>query len=294
MTTESDQPLGAATDRHGSGSDRSEVGNDAHYILSTGEAGAARLAILSSVLGPTTEAFLSRAGLKVGMRTLDLGCGGGDVTRLIARVVGDAEVVGIDSDPLVIAVAAGHPVDVGTHRRPRYLVGTAEDVHDVGEFDFVYARFLLTHLSDPPAVLRSLVSACPPGTTIAVEDIDFAGHVCDPPSPAFDRFVELYQQTARAHGADPCIGPKLPELLRSVGLVDVESTALVPQFTEGEGKLIAYLTFVQIQPSLVALGLAGQSELRGISTELRRLGDDGWSMMSLAGIVQASGRIPTG
>jgi len=188
------------------------------------------------------------------MRTLDLGCGGGDVTRLMAGVVGDADVVGIDSDPLVIAIAAGHPLDVGTRRRPRFLVGTAEDLHDVGDFDFVYARFLLTHLSDPHAVLRSLVSVCPPGATIAVEDIDFAAHVCDPPSSAFDRFVELYQQTARAHGADPCIGPRLPDLLRSVGLVDVESTALVPRFTEGEGKLIAYLTFVQIQPSLVALG----------------------------------------
>jgi hypothetical protein len=73
----------------------------------------------------------------------------------------------------------------------------------------------------------------------------------------------------------------------------VESTALVPQFTKGEGKLVAYLTFAQIQPSLIARGLADQSELGAISTELRRLGGDGWSMMSLAGIVQASGRIPS-
>ncbi|HXA31954.1 MAG TPA: methyltransferase domain-containing protein [Acidimicrobiales bacterium] len=272
--------------------DQKEPGRDESYILSTGEAGAARLAILGRVLQPTTEAFLSRAGLQPGMRTLDLGCGGGDVTRLIAGVVGDAEVVGVDRDPLVIAIAADHPVDAGTRRRPRFQVGTAEDLPQVGDFDFVYARFLLTHLSDPRTVLRSLVAACAPGAIIAVEDIDFSAHVCDPPSSAFDRFVELYQQAARAHGADPCIGPSLPDLFRSVGLVDVESTALVPRFTEGEGKLVAYLTFVQIQPSLVALGLADQSELLAISTELRRLGDDGWSMMSLAGIVQASGRIP--
>ena len=275
-------------------SNQSEVGRDESYILSTGEAGAARLAILGRVLQPTTEAFLSRAGLHAGMRTLDLGCGGGDVTRLIAGVVGDAEVVGIDSDPLVIAIAAGHPLNVGIRRPPRFLVGAAEHLHDVDDFDFVYARFLLTHLSDPQAVLRSLVSACPPGATIAVEDIDFSAHVCDPPSSAFAHFVELYQRTALAHGANPCIGPKLPDLLRSVGLVDVESTALVPRFTEGEGKPIAYLTFVQVQPSLIALGVADHSELRAISTELRRLGEDGWSMMSLAGIVQASGRVPTG
>ncbi|HEX3564181.1 MAG TPA: hypothetical protein VHU17_02330, partial [Acidimicrobiales bacterium] len=88
MTTESDEPSGAATDRQASGSN--QAGNNGHYILSTGEAGAARLAILGRVLQPTTEAFLSRAGLGAGMRTLDLGCGGGDVTRLMAGVVGDA------------------------------------------------------------------------------------------------------------------------------------------------------------------------------------------------------------
>jgi SAM-dependent methyltransferase len=269
------------------------AGDGEGYILSSGEAGAARLAVLGRVLQPTTEAFLARAGLRVGMRSLDLGCGGGDVTRLIADVIGDGEVVGIDSDPLVIAIAAGYPLAAGIRRPPRFLVGTAEDLPELGEFDFVYARFLLTHVNDPHQVLRLLVSRCRPGATIAIEDIDFSAHVCEPPSWAFDRFVELYQQTALAHGADPCIGPKLPDLLASAGLVDVESTALVPTFTDGEGKLIASLTFAQIQPSLAALGVVDESEGQAISTELRRLGADGWSVMSLAGIVQASGRIPT-
>jgi hypothetical protein len=61
--------------------------SEGSYILSTGEAGAARLAILGRVLQPTTETFLSRAGLQPGMRTLDLGCGGGDVTGLNAAAV---------------------------------------------------------------------------------------------------------------------------------------------------------------------------------------------------------------
>lgn len=264
-----------------------------NYILSTGDAGAARLAILGRALQPTTEAFLTRAGLSPGMRTLDAGCGGGDVTRLIAGMVGDAEVVGVDMDALVIEIADRHARVDGRHAAPRFVVGSAEDLPEIGPFDFVYSRFLLTHLQDPLAVLRSIVSKCSPGATIAVEDIDFAAHTCDPPSPAFDRFVELYQLTAVAHGADPCIGPKLADLLRSVGLVDVESTAVVPTFTDGEGKLVADLTFTQIRPSLAALGVTDEAEMDAVSQELSRLGADGWSMMSLAGVVQASGRVPT-
>jgi 2-polyprenyl-3-methyl-5-hydroxy-6-metoxy-1,4-benzoquinol methylase len=278
-------------DRPVTGDVQSAAGTNEHYILSTGEAGAARLAIVGRALQPTTAAFLARAGLGSGMRTLDAGCGGGDVTRLIAAMIDDAEVVGVDIDPNVIEIAARHAQD-GDVRPPRFLVSAADDLPEVGDFDVVYSRFLLTHVTDPVVMLRSLVSRCRPGGTIAVEDVDFAAHVCDPPSWAFARFVELYQLTALANGADPCIGPKLPDLLDSVGLVDVESAALVPTFTDGEGKLVAYLTFEQIRPALGALGLIEESEMRAISQELRRLGADGTSMMSLAGIVQASGRAP--
>ncbi len=225
------------------------------------------------------------------MRTLDAGCGGGDVTRLMADMVGDVEVVGVDIDPDVIEIAAARTQD-GYVRPPRFLVSPAGDLPEIGDFDFVYSRFLLTHVTDPVLVLGSLASRCRPGGIIALEDVDFTAHVCDPPSWAFARFVELYQLTARANGADPCIGPKLPNLLDSVGLVDVESTALVPRFTDGEGKLVAYPTFEQIRPALRALGLVDEPEMRAISQELRRLGGDGFSMMSLAGIVQASGRAP--
>jgi 2-polyprenyl-3-methyl-5-hydroxy-6-metoxy-1,4-benzoquinol methylase len=278
-------------DRKGTGDVQSATGINGHYILSTGEAGVARLAILGRALQPTTRAFLARAGVGPGRRTLDAGCGGGDVTRLIAGLVGDAEVVGVDIDPDVIDIAARQRQD-GDVRPPRFLVSPAGDLPEIGDFDVVYAPFLLTHVTDPVVVLRSLASRCRPGGTIAVEDVDFTAHVCDPPSWAFARFVELYQLTAVANGADPCIGPKLPGLLDSVGLVDVETTALVPTFTDGEGKLVAYLTFEQIRPALGALGLIDESEMRAISRELRRLGGDGTSMMSLAGIVQASGRTP--
>jgi len=278
-------------DRPVTGDVQSVARTNEHYILSTGEAGAARLAILGRALQPTTAAFLARAGLGSGMRTLDAGCGGGDVTRLIASMIDDAEVVGVDIDPDVIEIAARDAQD-GHVRPPRFLVSPADDLPEIGDFDVVYSRFLLTHVTDPVLVLRSLASRCRPGGTIAVEDVDFAAHVCDPPSWAFARFVELYQLAALANGADPCIGPKLPGLLDSVGLVDVESTALVPTFTDGEGKLVAYLTFEQIRPTLGASGLIDESEMRAISQELQRLGGDGTSMMSLAGIVQASGRAP--
>ena len=52
----------------------------------------------------------------------------------------------------------------------------------------------------------------------------------------------------------------------------MESTALVRTFTDGEGKLVAYLTFEQIRPALGALGLIDESEMRAISREFATAG----------------------
>jgi SAM-dependent methyltransferase len=58
------------------------------YVLRGGKAGAARLRLINRVKWPTTERLLSTAGLRAGMRVLDLGCGGGAVTLKIAALVG--------------------------------------------------------------------------------------------------------------------------------------------------------------------------------------------------------------
>jgi precorrin-6B methylase 2 len=55
---------------------------------------------------PLTASLLRRAGVRAGNRCLDVGCGGGHVSRELARIVGPAgRVVGIDLDAEAIALA---------------------------------------------------------------------------------------------------------------------------------------------------------------------------------------------
>src|SRR5581483_12394792 len=49
------------------------------------------------------------------------------------------------------------------------------------------------------------------GGTVVLEDIDFRGHFCHPECAAFSRYVHLYTQAAHRRGADPNIGPRLPQ-----------------------------------------------------------------------------------
>ena len=66
-----------------------------------------RLQLQAEMYAPHTEHLFRLAGIGPGMTVVDVGCGPGDVTRLLARMVGPSGfVTGIDMDPAVLRVAA--------------------------------------------------------------------------------------------------------------------------------------------------------------------------------------------
>ena len=67
------------------------------YVLGHADQELDRLTIQARILEPSTRQLLQEAGLRPGMRVLDIGCGSGDVSFLAASLVGPAgRVVGVD------------------------------------------------------------------------------------------------------------------------------------------------------------------------------------------------------
>jgi 2-polyprenyl-3-methyl-5-hydroxy-6-metoxy-1,4-benzoquinol methylase len=78
------------------------------YVIRGGLQGRERLRVLARVMWPTTSALFSRVGIAPTARCLDLGCGGGDVTRALAGIASDGFVVGADLETkLELARAEG-------------------------------------------------------------------------------------------------------------------------------------------------------------------------------------------
>ena len=263
---------------------------DTHsYVLRGGEPGAHRLQLLARVMWPSTHALLNRIGIHRGMRCLDVGCGTGEVTLQIARLVApEGYVVGIDADDVILdharAAAARQQASAWFETR------NAEDLQDEGVYDVVHTRFLLTHLRQPAQVLASMLRALRPGGTLIVQDIDCPGHVCHPPCPAFDRYLDLYQAVVRRNGGDPAIGPRLPGLLRHAGAEDLRLEVVQPVFCDGEGKFVAQLTMDHIREAVVLAGLASHAEVDAIVTDLDTFAQDPDSMISLPRVFQVWGR----
>ncbi|MEP6730967.1 MAG: methyltransferase domain-containing protein [bacterium] len=242
------------------------------YAIRGGVAGRERLSLLSRVLGPSTDALIAMSGLPPGAICLDIGCGGGDVSFSLAKAVGPTgRVLGVDIDEVKLELAR-------SEARQRGLLNVAFEAHDVTAwiadelFDVVYARFLLTHLRDPVAMLSAIRRQLRPGGTLIVEDIDYRGHFAAPECAVFHRYVALYTDLARRRGGDPEIGPRLPSLLRTAGFTHVQATMTQPvalQGGEDEGiKCLVCVTLESIADAASKEGLATTDELRAMIDEL--------------------------
>src|SRR5215468_1184998 len=77
-----------------------------HYALGYTDAEHNRLIRQAAIIAPITERLFREAGIGPGRRVLDLGSGMGDVSMLVARLVGPSgEVVGVERDATSIGRA---------------------------------------------------------------------------------------------------------------------------------------------------------------------------------------------
>jgi len=263
-----------------------------HYIIRGGIPGRERLRILSRVFRPTTRALLERAGIQPGMTVLDFACGGGDVTADLAEMVGPTgRAIGSDRDGVEIAMAREECNARGIanieFRQTDLLTGEAD-----ASYDLIYARFILTHLPDPAACLTEIYRVLRPGGVLVVEDIDMAPQFCVPESPAFDRSVSLYIESARRRGCDANIGRRVPHLLSEAGFTALNVSIFQPAALEGELKLIQPITFENIAQAALAEGLSTEAENESILNELYRLAHDPNTLIALPRIVQVFGTRP--
>ncbi|MFZ3007389.1 MAG: methyltransferase domain-containing protein [Phenylobacterium sp.] len=252
------------------------------YIISGGMAGAARLSVLSEAMAEATGGLLDRVGIPPGARILDVGCGGGDVTReLASRTSGP--VVGLDLDEIKISMAGQDaPANVTFH------VGGYERAQELGPFDVIYARFLLSHLTDPADAVAVFERALVPDGLLVVEDVEFSAHLCEPTRTSFRHFVQWYVAAAHRRGADAEIGPKLPAYLGRAGFIGIEARVVQPAGLTGPPKAMAALTLAGISEAVESMGVSRETLVDYIS-DLVKARDDPSVFMSLPRVTQAWG-----
>ena len=169
-----------------------------------------------------------------GSRVLDLGCGVGRWSRLLAGR--GAQVTGVDLSPTMVAIARRRSEVQGLSERCRFLVQDLAQLDAGGPYDLVLGVTVLQHILDAER-LRSAVAGmaahlAPGGRMVLLEAAPVqVTQRCD--SAVFtarDRaaYLELYRscglRVRSITGVDPApfkiwLLPHLPRLPRPIGLV---------------------------------------------------------------------------
>jgi ubiquinone/menaquinone biosynthesis C-methylase UbiE len=212
------------------------------------------------------------------MDVVDLGCGGGEVTFEIARLIAPGVVTGIDMDAVKLTLAREAAEARGVDN-VRFRAMNLHDWHEPAAYDAVYARFVLQHLSQPVQMLRHMWEAVRPGGVIIVEDADFDGWACYPPSSGLDFFTRTYAEVIRRYGGDHSMARKLYAYFIEAGIGRPEVQVNQPFYTEGEGKTIAWSTLDATADPIVAESIASRDEVEAALLDLERLAEDPESLL---------------
>lgn len=202
----------------------------APYAFGDSEPAARRLGLLADVFGAASRGFLARhSGPERPALAVDLGCGPGHTTRMLAETVGAAATVGLDTSPSFLSAAAS--VD-------KPPAGVAFEAHDVRRTPFppsargadvAYARFLLAHLTDVAGTVSAWCGQLAPGGLLLLEDAD----AIDTEVSALREYLELAERLLAGRGATIYAGGRLTGALgeiaeRAPAVVVEDTTVRVP------------------------------------------------------------------
>ncbi len=172
-----------------------------------------RLALIERCYDPITTSRLAQLDVGAGWRCLDVGAGGGSISRWLRDRVGpDGEVVAIDLDTRFFE---GEP---GIEARRADILA---DEIELGAFDLVHCRLLLHHLrGNQLEAVKRMASALRPGGVLFTSEC-YLGAMCASSTRAYAEMWRGFY--AAMPGADYDWAVGLPQTLVAAGLTEVES-----------------------------------------------------------------------
>lgn len=223
------------------------------YAMGYTEGEYARLVRQAGLLESTTRDAIAAAGLRPGMRVLDVGCGMGDVAFLAAEAVSSGgHVVGIDRDPRAVHQARAR-VDGRAVSFEQADVASIDVSRLGGPFDAVIGRYVLVHQPDAVAFVRSVLPALRPGAVVTFIEPEFEpGVATNLDLPEVERARQWIMAICARAGLRMRMGTGLPRVFREAGLPwpEMRMTAI----HGGGADYVGYQMYADVLDSLAPLG----------------------------------------
>ena len=252
--------------------------SDAGYRLGTGfgDDEIARLELMGKVDAPATRMIFAEAGIRPGIRVLDLGCGAGDATFVAAGLVGpDGSVVGIDHSPEALARARVRAAQRGL-AQAQFIEGDIHDPAPGGPYDAVVEKAVLWSVPDPAEVLRRQATVLRPGGLVVAIEGDASTARWLPETALGTQQVSWSVEAFARAGIPPVtFGQRLWAVVDEAGLRPLGMIGIQQHFGPGDEDYLAYQVQTRrvMEPLWVGTGVATAEEI-GVETFEQRVRDE--------------------
>lgn len=257
---------------------RAAVGTADHaYAMGTTEAETERLIRQSGFYAPFTRRLFKEAGVRPGMRVLDVGTGAGDVALIAAEMVGaSGSVVGVDRNPEVLETARARALTLGL-TNTTFVEGDAGALDLDGGFDAAVGRLVLMHQPEPAKTLRSVTDEVRSGGVVAFQEYNVTARsmVAFPPTPLWEEALGWIAAALERAGVHTQMGFELRGAFVEAGLPEpkTELNAPVGGGPRWGGYEFAAGTVRTLLPLMERFGIATAEEV-GVETLAGRLREE--------------------
>jgi len=220
----------------------------------------ARLVALQGVLDPHSISILEACGIEPGWRCLDVGAGGGSLTRWICRrVAPSGSVLAVDLDVRMLSMVEESNLEV----RQADLFS---DDFPRAEFDLVHCRYVLEHLPERDRGLAQLIGAAKPGGMVVISDSGGRMPELDQEDDVFTRGMQAFRDAVGQRGWDFDFAPTLAGRMRASGLENVAGQVYrTHEIGSAEGwTQVVWYGFNRMREAMVATGLVSDAEVETI------------------------------
>ncbi|WP_425360995.1 class I SAM-dependent methyltransferase [Candidatus Tisiphia endosymbiont of Stenodema calcarata] len=266
------------------------MGKKNSYILAIGNETDYRLSILNKIYGKYTNILLDRLELRPSMKVAIIGCGSGESIDVIYQKIGqDGKLLCLDISQKQIELTksklSSKNIDI-----VEYQVADIQDYQGNEQYDLVYCRFVLIHLTHPQKALNNMLSLLKLGGTIACEEHDYKAIFNYPYARSIEQYKELLHKIEKRLSVDYSYGIKLFNTLCSLQLTDVKFDFHQPVFNGAEEKLLLKLSLLEEKEHFIKHKLIDNLEIEKMLKEMDQIIQDKTVIQSAGGVFQSWGR----
>lgn len=239
--------------------------SDDDYVLSRTSEEYRRLRIQSLAWEKATEAIFNKIELSEGLSCLDIGCGPGEVMRLMGQHVGKTgSVVGVDTDGKIGREALSMLRSKGQSNFD-FVEGDFQKMNEYfsgKQYDLVYSRFLLIHMNDHISSLKKMYQLVRPKGYLVIQDYDFRTLDEYPVNESMEEVKKVFFGVMEKSGRDIRIGSKLPYYFIKAGIGAPDGVQVDGHLSPRTENEMGRETYKSVFPLALKLGLTTEEKYK--------------------------------